>query len=134
MTRSRSCWTFVIAAASFALGFVLASRAPTEAQSSGPALPRSCSPGQIVVGDGFDRFRCVAVNEVLGLRGCRDGDLVRSSGGGQLECGRPSFCNTPALVGLDSFGRVECAPRLPDCPRGAQLVSEGNGRWTCASR
>lgn len=136
MTRSRALLTFAIAAPSFALGLLLASRAPTAAQSSGPSLPASCSSGQVVVSDGFDRFRCVDLDDLLGLSSCSDGDLVTTRYGGQLRCGSPSSCSTPALVGLDTFGHVECTPRrvLPECPSGASLVSQGGGEWACGRR
>lgn len=125
--------TAAIAVASLALGLVLASRSPTEAQSDGPSLPANCSSGEIVVSDGFDRFRCVDLDE-LELDGCSSGDLVTVGFGGALECGRPSSCSSGGLLALDAFGDARCVSALPDCPRGAALVSEGGGRWTCGER
>ncbi len=126
-----------------ALGALLAPRAPSAAQSQEPSLPRSCSAGEVVVSDGFDRFRCVRPSELLRLRGCSDGDLVTSDGSGGLRCGRPNACYRGGVVTIDDFGHAGCVHResesidpgvLPECAEGARLISRGGGRWACASR
>lgn len=89
-----------------------------EAQTA-PALPTSCSRGELVVYDGGGRFTCESVNDVLRLSGCSSGDFVTAASGGGLRCVRPSN------VSWDVRGL------LPDCSSGSTLVSEGFGRWRC---
>lgn len=89
-----------------------------EAQTA-PALPTSCSRGELVLYDGGGRFTCASVADALRLSGCSSGDFVTAASGGGLHCVRPSN------VSWDVRGL------LPDCSSGSTLVSEGFGRWRC---
>lgn len=122
----------LVAALGVAFGLVLAWRTPIEAQRDAPSLPTSCSRGQVVVSEGFNRFRCVDARSLLGLDRCSSGDFVRYENG-ELRCTSVSGCFNGGILTLDTFGRASCAPPLPECSRGRALVSDGRG-WTCGDR
>ncbi|MBI5491291.1 MAG: hypothetical protein HY905_28435 [Deltaproteobacteria bacterium] len=124
---------------------------PVSADEDERQLPGDCSDGELVVYDGFDRFKCVSPFEALHLSNCDSGDFVTVEYG-SLKCISreetasashallPSCSSGETLVS-EGFGEWDCASRdsaaravLPSCSSGEILVSEGSSGWRCASR
>jgi hypothetical protein len=102
------------------LALVLMGSAPAT-QRAAPVVPEGCRDGELVVSRGSGRFVCAELHDLLGTRRCSSGDLVMVGAFGDLECVAPSK--------VDLGGA-----RLPECPGGETLVSEGSGRWRCGGR
>lgn len=114
---------FLVAGAAFVLGSMLTFDRPSPgavAQARTVTLDGSCDRGDVLVFEGSNRARCVDVDRLAYPR-CDSGEFL-STVAGELRCIGPS--STPwGARGL-----------LPECRRGALLLSEGFGRWRCEER
>jgi hypothetical protein len=74
-----------------------------------------CSSGQMLVSEGFGRWRCTEAARAA-MPDCSSNEMAVSEGSGRWRC--------------------MSAPRspIPECSSGETLVSEGYGRWRCGPR